>query len=235
MPATPSIVARLDGETVVVRRSRRSPDALDWELDLLEFLARHDFVVPTARPTTSGRRHVDGMVVTRWIDGRAPTGEDDWNAVADQLDRLHRLTAGWAQRPGFRSARQLLTEPRGGDVDLSSMPRSAVQRVRAAWASLPDVADVVVHGDPGPGNIRIGDDGRIGLLDWDEARVDSAWFDLADLPIRRLPPDSVTVAAAAAHAWEAANGWNIEPNYARWRLELLDAYRAGRPCPARPS
>lgn len=39
---------------------------------------------------------------------------------------------------------------------------------------------------PGPSNIRIGADGRVGLLDWDEARVDLTWHDLSNLGVQVL-------------------------------------------------
>ena len=100
--------------------------------------------------------------------------------------------------------------------------------VREAWAALPGAAMAVVHGDTNAGNVRICDDGRVALLDWDGARVDCPWFDLADLPIRRLPYEVAGAASAAAHAWEAANCWVREPAYARWRLGLLDSVRAVR-------
>ena len=72
-------------EAVVVRRSRCPADALDWELDLLDHLDAEGFLVPAALPTGDGRRHADGIVVARWIDGRLPSGEDDWHAVAGEL------------------------------------------------------------------------------------------------------------------------------------------------------
>ena len=51
---------RRRGERLVARRSRRCVAALEWELDLLEFLASHGFRVP-AVITTNGRAS------TEWI------------------------------------------------------------------------------------------------------------------------------------------------------------------------
>jgi Ser/Thr protein kinase RdoA (MazF antagonist) len=225
---------RLSGEPAVARRSTRSPASLEWELDLLEFLSANQFVVPSVVRTAAGARHAGGVIVTRWIDGRPPADDHEWRAVADELGRLHRLTVGWPPRPGFRSARDLLTEWRGGDVDLSRMPGEVVRLVRSAWEELPDGPYPVIHGDPGPSNVKLVD-GRVALLDWDEARVDCPWFDLADLPVRVLDEAVASFARAAAHAWEAANGWIVEPAYARWRLGLLDSYRRARASVLRPS
>lgn len=225
---------RLAGEPAVVRRSSRAPASIDWELDLLEFLAANRFAVPSVVRTAAGARHAGGVIVTRWIGGRPPAGDDDWRAVADELGRLHQLTVGWPPRPGFRSARELITEWRGGDIDLSRMPGAVLRLVRAAWEDLPGGPYPVVHGDPGPCNVRLVD-GRVALLDWDEARVDCPWFDLADLPVRVLDGAAETPARAAAHAWEAANGWILEPAYARWRLGLLESFRLTRASVLRPS
>ena len=52
---------------------------------------------------------------------------------------------------------------------LTAMPADAVADCRRAWARLDGSPQAVVHGDPGPANIRISADGA-GLLDWDEAR-----------------------------------------------------------------
>jgi Ser/Thr protein kinase RdoA (MazF antagonist) len=96
---------RLAGELAVARRTNRAPASLEWELDLLEFLEANQFVVPSVVRTAAGARHAGGVIVTRWIDGRAPAGDTDWHAVAHELGRLHRLTLGWPARPGFRGAR----------------------------------------------------------------------------------------------------------------------------------
>jgi len=195
----------------VVRRSRRSPASLEWELDLLDQLSRNGFTVPAVVPTKDGRRHVDGVVVQEWLPGRQPA-DGDWPLVKDELRRLHALMAGWPPRPDFPGTRELLTRDQGGDVDLTRMPASVVTACRKAWRALTGPT-TVIHGDPCAANIRV--QGReIGLLDWDEARVDHPWLDLADLPGRQ----ATATASAAINAWEAANAWFMEPTYARRRL-----------------
>lgn len=213
------VEARLGTQRLVVRRSRRPPESLAWEADLLDHLARNGLRVPAVVPALDGRRHIDGVMVQTWLDG-TPPGAADWPAVAAFLRRLHEITTAWPQRPGFASTRDLLTTDRGGDVDLSAMPPDAVADCRRAWVRLQGSPQAVVHGDPGPANIRISAGGA-GLLDWDEARVDCTDLDLADLPGSELPPARLAVAREAATAWEAANGWIIEPSYAQHQLQLL--------------
>jgi Ser/Thr protein kinase RdoA (MazF antagonist) len=215
------VEVRRGTERLVARRSRRPAASLGWEVRLLEHLARSGVRVPAVVPALDGRRQVAGVLVTSWLDGRPP-GPGDWPAVAATLRRVHELTAGWPQRPGAASTRQLLTAQRGGDVDLTLMPAEAVAECRRAWAALAGSAEAVVHGDPGPANIRVSADG-VGLLDWDESRVDATDLDLAELPGADLPPDRLAVVRAAATAWEAANGWAVEPSYARRQLALLRA------------
>jgi aminoglycoside phosphotransferase (APT) family kinase protein len=128
--------------------------------------------------------------------------------VADTLRQLHRLTAGWPQRPGWRASTDLVHAESGTRVDLSTMPSEAVARCRAAWARLVGRERCVVHGDPNPGNVRITAD-RVALIDWDESHVDVPDLDLV-LPHNAagLDPDSLDVAAQASAAWEAAVCWD---------------------------
>ena len=203
------------------RLSRRSAAALDWESDLLDRLRIAGFRVPRPLPALDGRWRADGLVLLEWIDGNPPAALDDWRRVADVLGRLHEATADWPQRPGFRSTRALLDADRGGEVRLDLMPKDAVRRCRDAWRELAAESTSVIHGDPGAPNIRIGPAG-VGLIDWDEARVDASVLDLAHLPDevveRQLPPRRLGSVRRAANAWEAANGWLLEPTYARRRL-----------------
>ena len=163
--------------------------------DLLETLRRHDFTVPQPVQNVSGERQVDGLVVFTFLEGKQPEGRRDWQLVSDELRRLHELTRAWPQRPGFRTSRDLLTENVGGDVDMSLLHPTDAALCRDAWSDLPRGQESVVHGDPSASNILIDGD-RVGLLDWDEARVDSPLLDLgalpdaelAALPTGRLPP-----------------------------------------------
>jgi Ser/Thr protein kinase RdoA (MazF antagonist) len=210
---------RREDERLVARESRRPPASLEWEIGLLDHLVSQGMRVPQFVSALDGRRYVGRWVMQSWLDGHPPRSAD-WPAVAAELRRLHRLTTGWPQRPQFASTRELLSADRGGDVDLAAMPATAVCECRRAWAQLAGRPEAVVHGDAGPANIRITSAG-VGLLDWDEARVDYTDLDLAELPIAVLPSDRLARAQAAATAWEAANGWLVEPAYARQQLALL--------------
>lgn len=217
------VSATLSGCRVVVRRSRRLEPALEWELKLMEHLRAGGLSTPEVIPAADGRLQVDGVSVIAFVEGREPDTADDWARVADYLTRLHELGRGTAQRPGFRSARELLTEEKGGDVDLGAMPVDAVRRCRAAWSPLSSQPLTVIHGDPGASNIVITETDVV-LLDWDESRVDCPWFDLAALPdeVSPLHGEDRQLAAHAADAWEAAVGWVLEPAYARRRLQQLN-------------
>ena len=226
------------GERYVARLSPRTPAALDWELDLLETLRRHDFTVPQPVRSVSGERHIDGLVVFTFLEGKQPEGprdwspssrvnspraQRDWQLVSDELRRLHELTRAWPQRPGFRTSRDLLTENAGGDVDMSLLHPTDAALCRDAWSDLPRGQESVVHGDPSASNILIDGD-RVGLLDWDEARVDSPLLDLGALPdaeLAGLPTDDFRRAQRAAVAWEVAVCWRLEGDYARRRLKEL--------------
>ena len=208
-------------DRLVARRSRRTPASLDWEADLLGHLARNGVRVPAVIPALDGRRHVAGVMVQAWLDGVAPESRHGAD-VAGTLRLVHAVTAGWPQRPGFAGTRELLEADRGGDVDLSLMPPAAVAACRAAWRLLDGTPEAVVHGDPGPANIRVSSAG-VGLIDWDESRVDHTDLDLAELPVSGLPPGRLASARRAVTAWEAASGWTVEPSYARLRLAHLQA------------
>jgi len=210
----------LNGERHVARQGRRSGPALAWELDLLDHLLATGFRVPRVVPNGDGRRDLDGLVVFTWLDGDPPSSDEDWQRVRSWLGRLHERTRGWPQRPGFASTLDLLSVEAGGDVRLDQMPPEAVDRCRDAWRAITGEPRSVVHGDPGFGNVLISREG-VGLVDWDEARVDASCLDLADLPIEPAPgvePGWLAAVRRAASAWEAANAWLMEPEYARRRL-----------------
>ncbi len=199
---------RVDGRVAVGRLGRRGDADLAWETDLLRHLDRAGMAVPVPIPTADGRYFADGLVVMTYVEGRSPETEADWRRVADTLRRLHRLTDGWPQRPGWRSSTDLLHVETGTRVDLGVMPPEGVVRCRAAWARLTGRTRSVVHGDPNLGNVRMTAD-RVALIDWDESHVDVPDLDLA-LPHNAagLDDDAYDIAAQARAAWEAAVCWD---------------------------
>lgn len=198
---------RIDGRLAVARQGSRSDDDLAWETALLRHLDAEGLAVPVPIPTTDGRLFVDGLMVMTYVEGEPPETEADWRRVVATLRQLHRVTAGWPQRPGWRSSTDLVHARTGTRIDLDAMPAEAVERCRAAWARLVGRPTCVVHGDPNRGNIRMTAE-RVALIDWDEAHVDVADLDLI-VPFNAadLETEQLDVAAQASAAWEAAVCW----------------------------
>lgn len=206
---------------VVVRRSRRSPESLKWELELLVRLGREGFGVPVPIATDARKLSHECVVVQPWIDGREPSSPGDWELVVAELRRLHEVGAEVAQRPGCSVVTAFGRNARSVDADLAAMPDGAVDAVLAAFAAVGDAPVSLIHGDPGRSNIRVDGEGRVWFLDWDESRVDVTWHDLSNLGVQVLDPADHARAERLSHAWEAANAWTAEPAYARQRLAAL--------------
>ncbi len=166
-----------------------------------------------------------GVVVQRWIDGDPPDSEADWRAVAAELQRLHAVTGDHAQRPGCCAVTDLGACRSSVDADLDALPADDQDLVEAVFATFGDVPTAVVHGDPGPSNIRMTATGEVGLLDWDESRVDVIWHDLSNLGVQVLDQHEHRRARALSDAWEAVNAWTTEPEYASARLARLKQHR----------
>src|SRR3989344_3631810 len=112
---------RVNGCLAVGRLGTRSDADLAWETELLQYLDHEGLTVPLPIPTMDGRLFADGLLVMNYIEGGPPETEDDWRRVADTLRKLHRLTKGWPQRPGWRSSTDLLHAETGTKVDLGAM------------------------------------------------------------------------------------------------------------------
>lgn len=210
-------------QRVAARRSRRNAESLAWELDLLQRLAATDFVVPDVVPTDTGATSHHGVVVQRWIDGRAPTTTADWTAVAQVLERLHHTLRDHPQRPGCAAVTELHRTATSVDADMAALPEAVAARTLDIFRAMSDAPHGVIHGDPGASNLRIQDDGRVGLLDFDESRRDVLWHDLSELGVQVLADADHQRARQLSNAWEAVNAWIAEPDYARERLAQLDA------------
>jgi Ser/Thr protein kinase RdoA (MazF antagonist) len=222
-------VGHRSGDPVAVRQSKRSPSSLSWELELLVWLSNEGFWVPTPIATDAGELSSHGVVVQRWLEGREPSSEFDWRSVAAELQRVHRVGVHLTQRPGCVTVLEATPTSVSGDADFSALPRDVVEVVLSAFASAANAATSLIHGDPGAANIRIDENGRVGLLDWDESRVDVVWHDLSNLGVQVLSDEHHAQALQVSDAWEAVNAWVVEPSYARARLaSLTDALSADR-------
>jgi Ser/Thr protein kinase RdoA (MazF antagonist) len=199
---------RVGGHLAVGRLGTRSDADLAWETELLQHLDREGLSVPLPIPTTDRRLFSDGLVVMTYVEGGPPETEADWRRVADTLRRLHQITLGWPQRPGWRSSIDLLHADAGTRINLGAMPAEGVARCRAAWARLAGRRTCVVHGDHNPRNIRMTAK-RVALIDWDESHVDVPDLDLV-LPHNAAGFDAAAydIAAQASAAWEAAICWD---------------------------
>lgn len=200
---------RIRGQIAVGRLGKRSDADLAWEAELLQYLDREGLSVPVPIPTVDGRLFVDGLVVMKYVEGGPPETEADWRRVADACRRLHHLTRGWPQRPGWLSSMDLLHAEKGTKVDLNAMPAEGVARCRAAWARLSGRETCVVHGNPNSaGNVRMTAE-CVTLIDWDEAHVDVPDLDLV-LPHNAagLTGETLDFASQASAAWEAAVCWD---------------------------
>jgi len=107
------------------------------------------------------------------------------------------------------------------DADMGALPDDVAGEVLGVFANVAKMPVSVIHGDPMAGNIRIDDSEIVGLLDFDESRVDVAWHDLSNLDIQVLNDSDHAQAAQLSDAWETANGWVPEREYALSRLRAL--------------
>lgn len=99
-------------ERLVVKTTRRSEAALIWLLPVYKAAREVGFVVPAFVPSGKGAIVVGGVTVETFVEGRA-LAQADWLEVLPLIRKFHTYTKGTAQRPGFASARELLTRERG--------------------------------------------------------------------------------------------------------------------------
>jgi Ser/Thr protein kinase RdoA (MazF antagonist) len=210
-----------NGEPVSVRRSRRSVASLKWELDLLCTLTERGFSVAVPIHSDSGALSHDGIVVQQWVTGHEPATDAEWKSVADELMRVHASCSDISQRPACCVVTELTLTSQSVDADIFAIPSDVAGYLLGIFDQFRHVPVSLIHGDPGPSNIRITDEGRVAFLDWDESRVDLTWHDLSNLGIQVLPEAEHMQALQLSDAWEAANAWALEPAYARRRYAAL--------------
>jgi len=177
--------------------SRSSSDALVFQHDLLKHLSRSGFPVSevmysVGRKTTAtlGEHHYE---MSRWVDGSRYAYEPhEAKSCGAAMAALHDLAMpmlgdapdrlGYHDRPDIARALNDLTAaaPQAMKVHYESIGgalRRARRHVRPLWADLPLV---VAHGDWHPGNLLMGGDRVMAVIDFESTRGEPRVGDIAN-------------------------------------------------------
>jgi aminoglycoside phosphotransferase (APT) family kinase protein len=185
-----------DGGTFLIKE----PDALAREVAALTTLV--DTGVPAPR-LVAWTETPPAVLMTR-LDGGHRTDIPDPAAVHALLDTIHRVDPGPLARWSYRGYHE--------GVDL---PPPAWWRDRAAWDRAlerssegpPAFEPVTIHRDLHPGNLLWTGEAISGIVDWGNACVGPAAFDLAHL---RVNLATVEGQAATDAAFPGDPAWDIE-------------------------
>lgn len=196
-------------QNFVFKTTRRSVAAIDWLGEVHDLAQKAGILVPKLLQSTRGNLVENGWTCEPFLAGRAFIATD-MHLLRPHIEKFHQLTKNTVQRPGFLCAKELLIKNKGGDVDFSAMPEDITRICRLAWSGIALEKRAVIHGDLNPANLILGRDRKIGVLDWDECRVDTPDFDIGQI----MPKPDIRL-RLALNAWEVACSWRLEPEYAR--------------------
>ncbi len=193
----------LEGRACVARRVGMGEPEARWLLRVLGAAEAAGVAVALPIAARNGQLVVGGWMLEPFIAG-TPGKTGDLSALVPAFRRFQARTAGLPQRPG-----------RG--IGRSGVPGPLMSRIRRAW---PDGRMVAVHGDLHPGNVIRSLDGRLTVIDWEEARRDAAGVDLWALAAWHR--------ASKAHAAvEVTACWRQEPARGRAMARRLRAMGGG--------
>lgn len=203
-------LAERNGMPLVAKSTTRSESQIIWMTELMQHAEQSGLRLPELIPSQNGNYICDGFTVETFLSGNlCPMGE--LPDMSTEIASFHQAARNLPQRPGFASCSDLLTQDLGGDVDMSALPDVLRQKIRHAFRAVAKQPIVPLHGDLGEINVLIADGQPPALIDWDESRMDCAFFDL-----QRLPGVSLSDAEQnACLAFEIATCWQSEPEYSQ--------------------
>lgn len=189
-PTTSPRVTRLQATAgCFYMKESASPEAVERDLDLLEYLASASLPVPRHVDTEAGRRYAvcEGRPfwLSRQLPGQhfvqfhGPAGLEQVGYLATRLGELHRVLVGApnAQRfPVFRdSAEHLLTTllARASPFDVDRLPH-----LRDKVASVAKLPLQLIHRDFHRGNVLFTNEIVSGYLDFDLVHLGPRLFDV---------------------------------------------------------
>jgi Ser/Thr protein kinase RdoA (MazF antagonist) len=171
---------------VVLRLERSTLERVGWEHDLLRWLDLPEVVAPLAGPEL----WEDGRIASLfpYIRGTILDRDDpeQRHRLARLLAALHRRGLAWegGQRPGASSwPERDLVRNDWWDWTVVEHPPVLVRAYEEMTAFLldpPQLTTGIVHGDVYRGNLRVHEGTIVGMIDWEEARLDWQAWELAN-------------------------------------------------------
>ncbi|HVM51705.1 MAG TPA: phosphotransferase, partial [Acidimicrobiales bacterium] len=197
--------------------------------------------------TPTGAAVIDRVRVYEWIDLAPdlarPVSVERATEVGDLLGRIHRLgippvgeTNAWYLSPPSEAQwRQVFDDARSRDVtspwiDVTEADTDFLLEVGRRFTVTPEASLITAHGDFRPGNVLPSqDDGRLVVLDWENAGPLTADAELACALVEWTSNEEGEVDVDAARALVAAYGDDTTPitesSFAMWVVTSLNFLR----------
>lgn len=187
----------LGGRDCVARRVAFGEVEARWLHRVLCAAEAAGLAVPVLIPAPDGRFVIGGWTLEPFLSGSGAQPKD-LEVLSRSVGRFHARTAGFPPRPGQELVRH-------------SLPAPLAPRIERSW---PTGRRTIIHGDIHPGNMIRLPDGRLALVDWEEARRDVVGVDLGAL-------GNWHGAKRAHAAIELSACWQREPIRGRSMARLL--------------
>ena len=209
----------------------RPENIVQGDTGILATLARHGFPAPLPVYTREKRLYLPFgerfFYLYQFIEGKKPTPSA---ALLEEcgrlLARLHTLPLDDSARPSLHRPPLLLEELRGW---LDAVPHTPEQQgmsreilaMIAAFPSFEGLPEALIHTDPYFVNLLEGGDGRLYLIDWEDAGISYPLIDAGYLGhlVTYLPGDRLKLGLAGDEAI------TFQPAWAR---AFLDGYQSVR-------
>lgn len=226
----------------VVAKVEGTAGRLEAEHRALSWTARHGVAVPRVYrwgEIRSGQYRGSRCLVLERVRGRRPSTSFDWQRMGTCLAGLVRLPVASSGIRLVGADDAVRDHKRITAMLAAQLPRvqAAVVERAVAAASVPAMSrPVLSHGDPGPGNFLVNDQGPDHLIDWETAQATPLGLDPARAAILALlgadPADcglAKRQAAAVWHGYAKSAGWQPETDVTRWWLTVAGVqFLAGR-------
>lgn len=173
---------------------KRSTDYILFELDLLRYLARHEFISPSPIPHSGG--HLLSMykgkpyAMFEFLSGAHSDDRQNRALVAGAIGRLHDLTIDIKpEHADARDTYDIVSCLRSAQASAKRMPATAEARLRLEWLRhetdtirfSPAMPKGAIHGDANPANFLFEHGEVSAVLDFDQASYAYLLYDLASL------------------------------------------------------